>query len=154
MLMLSSDFASHAAPPGAPPSPNEFVIAACDNLNGFNLAMRNLAFDCFKGIASRQYSNVFQVGDKMPSPASLLKHPEAILSLLVSLYGGESTYIFRGSDGIAREVSSTGGFHQGCVLSSFMFSLSVFSVIGEMLKSHPEVLCVSYLDNHFFQGPF
>ena len=116
--------------------------------------MRNLAFDCFKGKASRQYSNVFQVGDKMPSPASLLKHPEAILSLLVSLYGGESTYIFRGSDGIAREVSSTGGFHQGCVLSSFMFSLSVFSVIGEMLKSHPEVLCVSYLDNHFFQGPF
>ena len=154
MLMLSSDFACHAAPPGAPPSPNDFVIAACDNLNGFNLAMRNLAFDCFKGIASRQYSNVFQVGDKMPSPASLLKHPEAILSLLVSLYGGESTYIFRGSDGIAREVSSTGGFHQGCVLSSFMFSLSVFSVIGEMLKSHPEVLCVSYLDNHFFQGPF
>ena len=154
LLMLSSDLACREVPYASPPSPDDFVIAACDNLNGFNLAMRQLAFDCWQGKASRQYSTVFQEGDAMPSPASFLNHPEAMHAFLISLYGGESTYVFRGNDGISREVPSTGGFHQGCVLSSFMFSLTVFCIIGELLKSHPDVLCVSYLDNHFFKGPF
>jgi len=150
-LSLSQSLNLHSSRSHSPSS-SDFVIVACDNKNGFNLASRQLALDCLTGVASRDYSSLIKQGDSLPKPQGL-KHSEALFSLLVTLYGSASTYNFLGDDGHTYPVQSSAGFHQGCVLSSFMFSLTVFPLMGKLLESSPDSLGASFLDNHFLMGP-
>lgn len=150
-LSLSGSQDLHSSRPRLP-FKSDFVIIACDNKNGFNLASRQLAFDCLAGTASRDYSSLIKQGDSLPKPQGL-KHAEALVSLLTTLYGNTSTYNFLGDDGQTYAVPSTAGFHQGCVLSSFMFSLTVFPLLGKLLETSPGSLGASFLDNHFLMGP-
>ena len=134
------------------PSEHDFVIAACDNKNGFNNASRSLMFDCLAGKASRDYSDVIKVGDNLPCPTGF-KHFKAFISFVTCLYAPASLYNYIGEDGVAYPVHSTAGFHQGCALSSFLFSLTVFPIVGKLLRGNRESLGASFLDNHFVLGP-
>jgi len=151
-LSLSRSTSQRAHQPRGSPSEHDFVIAACDNKNGFNNASRHLMFDCLAGKASRDYSDVIKAGDSLPCPTGF-KHMKAFKSFITCLYAPASIYNYIGDDGVAYPVHSTAGFHQGCALSSFLFSLTVFPIVGKLLRGNRESLGASFLDNHFVLGP-
>ena len=121
-----------------------------DLSNAFNELGRDRLFQMLLEEAEENglWNSRLQDGQELPVPACL----RPWFSIFLVKYSAVTTVRYFRHDGTYVDVACAAGVHQGCPFGSAAFSAALHVSLSIVMRAHPDVLTVAYMDNVTLTG--